>query len=61
MSPMELAWEVVHEKALKKREEKMEIFLRELMRTKEGRNLREKVISTVAKNLGSSAEAGLDD
>jgi hypothetical protein len=61
MNLRRLAANVTHEKSLKKREEKMEIFLRELMSTKEGRNLREEVISTVARNLGSSAEAGLED
>jgi len=60
MHPLELAREVVRKKALKKREEKMEVFLHALMASKEGREARKRVVAKVARNLGDSKEAGLD-
>ncbi len=60
MNLKQLATDVTHEKSLKKRDEKFDIFMRALMSTKEGRKARERVIAKLAKNLGDSSDAGLE-
>lgn len=60
MNLMRLASEVTHEKALKERGEKMEIALRALIASKEGREAGKLVVAEVAGNLGDAVGAGLD-
>jgi len=58
MHALQLAAEVLREKSSKMRDKKMDKFMHAILHTKEGRNIRQRVIAKLARMLPSAEESG---